>query len=324
MDLAAQIASTFELGRVRGSLVLAALGWGGHNKVFRLETADGMWAIKQLGRHLPADGEWAFAIETAAWMGGVPMAPPVATAEGRCWAEIGGQLLRCHGWIDGRAKENAETSAAEAAAMGHIVAHLHRLAIPCPPSRPARVAADAERWRRLAAAGLRRRCRWAGTVDDHVERLAIIAGGPSPAELGADELIGSHQDLNAHNVLFSDAALRLVDWDAAGSAWPRWERVDFATRWAERPGGRYDEAVLGAFLRGYLDGGGVIDEDDHSVLAAAPAALVPWVIENLEMAIETPDDEQDRLATALVAALLAMPEAARERQAVFSRCLARL
>jgi thiamine kinase-like enzyme len=143
-------------------------------------------------------------------------------------------------------------------------------------------------------------------------------------ELGADELVGSHRDLNAHNVLFTDAALRLVDWDGAGPAWPRWERVDFSVRWAERAGGRYDESVLSAFLRGYLDGGGELDEGDSSVLTAAPAALVPWVLENLELAVEAPSEEQDLLAAALVAALLARPETARRREEVFSRCFARL
>jgi hypothetical protein len=100
--------------------------------------------------------------------------------------------------------------------------------------------------------------------------------------------------------------------------------VDFSVRWAERAGGRYDESVLSAFLRGYLDGGGELDEGDSSVLTAAPAALVPWVLENLELAVEAPSEEQDLLAAALVAALLARPETARRREEVFSRCFARL
>jgi hypothetical protein len=39
--LAEEIALTFALGDVRDALVPAALGWGGHNKVFRLEKATG-------------------------------------------------------------------------------------------------------------------------------------------------------------------------------------------------------------------------------------------------------------------------------------------
>jgi Ser/Thr protein kinase RdoA (MazF antagonist) len=324
VELAAEIAVTFALGKVHEPLVPAAVGWGGHNKVFRLETRSGSWAIKQLGRPPAPDPEAAFAIEMAAYEGGVPMAPPVATTTGRCWAEIGGALFRCHRWIDGSAKENAETSPPEAAAMGRVVAHIHRLAIACSPPPESQIRIDAQRWRALAAAGERRGCGWAKTLAGAIETVVRIADGPTPAQLGGDELVGSHRDLNAHNVLFSESGLRLVDWDAAGPAWPRWERVDFALRWAERPGGRYDEGVLRAFLQGYLDAGGVLDRDDPAVVAAAPAALVPWVVQNLEMALETPSDEQDRLAGALLDALLAMPHTVRERQAELVRCLSRL
>jgi len=322
--IAEEIARTFGLGEVREDLALAALGWGGHNKVFRLETTAGSWAIKQHGRQPAPNAEAAFRVEVAAYEGGVAMAPPVATTFGDCWAEIGNALFRCHGWINGGAKENHETSPREAQAMGRLVAHLHGLAIACPPRVEQAVRMEADRWMTLAAAGHRRHTAWAETISERFESLVTIASAPTPVELGADELVGSHRDLNAHNVLFSEIGLHLVDWDGAGPAWPRWERVDFALRWAERPGGRYDHNVLRAFLRGYLQGGGSLSRDDPAVVAAAPAALVPWVVENLEMAIEAPSKEQDALATVLIDALLAMPETVIQRQAELVRVLATL
>ncbi|HEV2069188.1 MAG TPA: hypothetical protein VGR26_05300, partial [Acidimicrobiales bacterium] len=130
--------------------------------------------------------------------------------------------------------------------------------------------------------------------------------------------------LNAHNVMFSATGLHLIDWEAAGPAWPRWERASFAVLWGSRVDGAYDDDRVVAFLLGYLDGGGVLDADDPSVLSAAPAALAPWVMENLELAVARPSDRQDELAAALVDALLAMPETAATRQAVLARCLNRV
>src|SRR5213076_900448 len=69
-----------------------------------------------------ADAQSAFGIELAAYDGGVPMARPISTMDGHSWVEIDGALFRCHGWIDGTAKENQDTSSSEAAAMGRIVA----------------------------------------------------------------------------------------------------------------------------------------------------------------------------------------------------------
>ena len=277
--------------------------------------------MKRHGRRPFADPATAFAVEAAAHAGGVPMASPVATTAGRGWTEIGGVTFRCHGWIDGATKQNEETSDEEARAMGRIVAQLHGLRIAAPEHAPS-PPMNPKRWADLArmGGGAPWACRLAQTLD----RVVTIAAQPRPIELGRAELVGSHRDLNAHNVMFSATGLRLIDWEAAGPAWPRWERATFAVLWGSRIGGGYDDDRVVAFLQGYLDGDGVLDAEDPSTLSAAPAALVPWVMENLELAVARPSDRQHELAAALVDALLAMPENAVTRQTVLARCLERV
>lgn len=323
MTLSAQIAATFMLGEVEQPLVLVTEGWGGHNKVFRLATSRGTWAVKRQGRPVAEDQQGAFLIETAALAGGIPMARPVEAEDGSCWATIDGCQFWCHSWVDGEAKQNEETSAPEAAAMGRIVAQLHGLAIPCaPPLRSP--AADPARWGVIATAGGARAAPWVDELCEGLDQLMAMSAQPRPTDLGRDELVGSHRDLNAHNVLFTAQGLRLVDWDGAGPAWPRWERADFALRWAERSRGSHDKAAIQSFLKGYLDGGGALEPDDPSALAAGPAALVPWVLQNLEMAVEQPSELQDFLAHALVGALLSMPSQVAAKQALLADCLATL
>ncbi len=323
VESASRIAASFSLGSVKGPLTLAADGWGGHNKVFRMDTSAGSWAIKRHGRRPTEISVSAFPIEMAAMKGGVPVPRPVVTTDGGCWANVDGALFRCHAWIDGSAKENEASTAAEAAAMGRIVGHLHALRIPCPAVQ-APVPPGREAWRELVRAGAARHAVWATKIDRAFEQLVAIGGQPRPLDLGCGELVGSHRDLNAHNVLFSSTGLRLVDWDSAGPAWPRWERADFALRWGARHDGSYDEEAVVAFLRGYLDGGGELEADDPSVLAAGAAALTPWVLQNVELAIDGRSEAQDCLAAVLVDALLDMPRKVGTRQAVLARCLSRV
>ena len=311
------------MGKARTPLALAAQGWGGHNQVFQLVTTSGSWAIKRRGRQAAEHPGTAFAIEMAAHRAGIPSAEPVPATDGRCWAEIGGAEFRCHRWIEGTAKENEETSATDAGAMGAILARLHGLSIPFPPP-PRRRAPDTQSWRELAAQGQERRASWASRLWEATDELVLMGTQASPAELGGEELVGSHRDLNAHNVLFSSTGLHLIDWDAAGPAWPRWERANFAVLWGERGDGQYEDSVIQAFLRGYRDAGGVLDEEDAAALSAAPAALVPWVLQNVELAIAQPSEDQDALTGVLVEALLAMPQTVVTRQAALARCLARL
>ncbi len=77
--------------------------------------------------------------------------------------------------------------------------------------------------------------------------MVTIATQPPPIELGRNELVGSHRDLNAHNVMFSATGL---------PAWPRWERASFAVLWGSRVDAAYDDDRVVAFLRGYLEGVG--------------------------------------------------------------------
>jgi Ser/Thr protein kinase RdoA (MazF antagonist) len=317
VDPEGAITAAFGLGNARGPLRLAAEGWLGHNRVYRLDAAHGSFAVKHYGR--PVDDETpperGFAIELAAYDGGVPMPHPIATVDGQCWALIGQHWYRCHEWVDGTAKNNEDTSAADAEAMGRLVAHLHGLAIPAGELRPSpdwRLRLEA-----LLSAGRARHAVWADQLAAGLDQLCAMTTPSVPP----DELIGSHRDLNAHNVLFSASGLRLIDWDAAGPAWPRWERADFALRWAGRHGGSYDETAVGAFVRGYRDGGGTWDAADPDVLSAAPARFLPWVVENIEMAVNRPSDAQDEVTAILIDVALTAPREASARTAVLARCL---
>jgi hypothetical protein len=69
---------------------------------------------------------------------------------GRCFEQIDGRWYRCHRWIDRAAKENEDVNEGDAAAMGALVASLHRLEIPV-SGFPPKHAFGAEHWRTRAA-----------------------------------------------------------------------------------------------------------------------------------------------------------------------------
>lgn len=203
--------------------------------------------------------------------------------------------------------------------MGALVAHLHGLQIPL---RPAAAAdhAPGERWEVLAKAGARRSAPWVQLIEDSLGaldttlRLAVEA-------LGDEPLIGSHCDLNAHNVLFDADRLVLIDWDAAGPASARLERVSFAMLWSQTPAGEQDPAIATAFLRGYRDGGGHVGVDDPDVLPARLQGLTWWAQQNVAMALDGGGAEQDALAMGLVQAVLDGPKEVDEDQYFLTQCI---
>jgi Ser/Thr protein kinase RdoA (MazF antagonist) len=149
-------------GRSR-SLTPVAGAWC--NRVFRLDTSAGRYAVKELanpfgeprfeGRLAEA---WAF--EQSALAAGVAAPEPVAGPGGGCTATVeradgaGTALVRVHRWVAGGPAPAGPVSPAVARWAGATLARLHGLAVR-PADRslfPAPATATADRWPALVAA----------------------------------------------------------------------------------------------------------------------------------------------------------------------------
>ena len=131
----ARLAEAFALGQPQGPLVLVPGAWS--NRLWRLKTEQGRFAIKEL-RRLPAAGGWsdylqvAMTVERAAWRAGtIPMAEPMTAVGSGGWlAEVATTTgrratVRCHRWVSGTPATRVAPSPAMAADVGRSLAALH-------------------------------------------------------------------------------------------------------------------------------------------------------------------------------------------------------
>ena len=318
-----EVAAAFGLGEPMGPMVAAARGWGGHNVICRLHSTAGVWAIKVVGRELDELMTEHFEIEVAAFNGGIPMPRPIpALSSGSC-AQVGGQLVRCHEWIDGAAMTNEETTVAEAHRMGEIMARLHGLHLPWSPRFDSQSVIEELTWAELAQAGSRRGARWAHIVTANLAALEAISAAAAGWRIQdrSGLLVGSHRDLNAHNVLFGPAGLSLVDWDAAGPIYPAWELANYATLWSARPDGSYDPEAILSFLAGYLEGGGHISGEEPDTLIALVDNVESWTKKNVRWALSSPTETQDSNAEVLIGALLTTPATVDQRRHLLKKTI---
>lgn len=317
---AAEVVRRFGLDDLSAEPSVAASGWGGRNRVWRFDTKAATFAVKEaIPELVPAGIEDAFRIERRSHEAGIASAEPVPSLRGRCFEQIDGRWYRCHRWVDGAAKENEGVNEGEAAAMGALVASLHRLEIPVSGPAP-KHAFGAEHWQRLAqSAG---RCRWAPLVRGNLD--AIVEAETVGASAVDETPVGSHRDLNAHNVLFTVNGLVLIDWDGAGPISPQYERASTAVLWAQRRDGGLEVDRLTAFLRSYRSGGGTLTGGDCEALVGWLSGLVWWTERNVQIALADPSEHHDELATQLVSALLDGPATVRMRQDVLATAIAQL
>ena len=285
---------------VRGGLV---------NRMWRLATARGIFAVKEMNRDFGradylASFDRAFALEQAAFAIGVPMPRPIVDAEtGGCLAELPSTdgppiTVRVHAWMDGVPLENSVRHPPEVAArVGSILARIHALGMKSDvtAAEALRVFGEDE-WRALVERAESAGAAWAGDLRDLLPVLAEFESYVIAARDDATELLLSHRDSDPKNFMRTpDGELLLVDWDAAGPVNPRHDLANQALVWAGVHFGDPDAAVARAFVEAYRGNGGVDETFRRTDLAELFGERLGWFRFNVRRALgELMRDETDR------------------------------
>jgi Ser/Thr protein kinase RdoA (MazF antagonist) len=251
---AAQAAARFGLGEPSGPAIPAARGELG--RIWRLPTARGVWALKEVfepGPSAAADAVRDVAFQERALAAGIPMPRPIVAPDGAALAEVGPdddrRAVRIYTWADLQGRDVTAPVAEVAAILGR----LHAIAPPDDrpvhawfrePPDPADLEALLDRTR---AAGAPWAATLAGLVPIVLETTAAVG---RPAAEPPDR-VTCHLDYNAENVLV-DAAGRVcvVDWENSGPAEPEWELASAVAQFARTPD------LVAPFLRAYAGAGG--------------------------------------------------------------------
>ncbi len=285
---------------VRGGLV---------NRMWRLATARGIFAVKEMNRDFGradylASFDRAFALEQASFATGVPMSRPIAvTNTGGCLAELPSTdglpiTVRVHAWVDGVKLENSVRHPPEVAArVGSILARIHALKMKSDvtAAEALRVFGE-EEWRALVERAESGGFAWAGDLRDLLPVLADLEAYVVAARDDSTELLLSHRDSDPKNFMRTpDGELLLVEWDSAGPVNPRHDLANQALVWAGVHLGDPDAAVARAFVEAYRCNGGVDETFRPTDLAELFGERLGWFRFNVRRALgELLRDETDR------------------------------
>jgi hypothetical protein len=314
----ARVAGAFGLGRPGGPLAAVPGAWS--NRLWRLETERGAFAVKELRGPAAAAG-WrrrlrdAMAVERAAWAAGtVPMARPVAAAAGGWLAEVattggGRATVRCHRWVPGTPAADLAPSPSRAADVGRSLAAIHALGLPAPATTAVQVAPlPLAAWDRLVAEAREAGLAWAGELAGLTPLVRELAGRLAALRRAGRGMLRSHRDLDPKNaVVRPDARVALLDWDHAGPTLPAAELLVTALSFAGGAVGEPDAACVRACVRGYLDAGSRPQAPNLLDAALVHREGLDWLWRNVDRCLgRRLDDPGDltlarRLAPRLVA-----------------------
>jgi aminoglycoside phosphotransferase (APT) family kinase protein len=276
---AGELAERFGLGRAP-ELSDGPVARGRQGDVWRLETADGRWAVKVPFHECGEDAVRAStAFQEAARAAGVPTPAVRRAADGCVFARVSGRPVRMYEWVD----LGDPDPQLDPALVGTAVAAMHRLRVPAEgPSVPwytAPVGPGA--WdgllKRLHEAGAPFAGRLASLRD---EWIALESWLEPPTTLKT-----CHRDLWADNVLPArDGGLCVIDWENSGPADPAQELACVLYEF-----GRTDPGRARALISAYEAAGGpasLTGPGQFSMLIAqfghiAQTAATDWLIPNV-------------------------------------------
>ena len=141
------------------------------NRLFRLDTDQGSFAVKELNlldRRVTYRAQDVFRFERAAFAAGIPMAEPVSA----------GRDVLVHRWVDGETVPEAPVAPAYAFEIGEILARVHALDVAWTDgSMEEPTARD---WPELAERATVTGQPWAGELNSQVETFLASLGSSTP------------------------------------------------------------------------------------------------------------------------------------------------
>ncbi len=288
------VAALFALGEPIGPM--APVGRARTQRVFRLRTEGGTFAVKEL-LGLGNDPGWeealeqAWALELRAGEAGVSIPPPVPNPDDGGplgWVpRLGGGLdaaVRVHHWVAGNPCPPGPVTAKVARWAGGVLARLHGLAgapEPGPVSRPEPPPGPAA-WTALVEAAEAVAVPWAPVLGAAGALVAAVRERVGAVRPGPDPLVPAHGSLDQDNLVLGGRGLPfLCDWDRAGGRPPA---EDLAAT-ALDLGAWTDFATVRAVVSAYGAGGGPGRPVGDSELAGVLSGYLGRVVFNVERAV---------------------------------------
>jgi len=281
---ASEVVRAFALPGSPERLVPAVGGWS--NRVFRLDTTRGSYAVKEL-RNAWGEPRWrdwldeGWRVELAARDVGIAVPAPVPDPlTGEAVADVeradgsGSVPVRVHRWVESVPVARDPVSVDLARWVGQTLASLHGLAL-----RP--LSTDLYRGR----LGLTSADVWPDLVarSESVDApwTSALVAGESPARrasslLGtwdADDEVLCHGDVDQKNLLLGPEGPLLCDWDVVLPRLPCHDLAETALSLASWRAPDVAAAVIG----GYRDAGGVVDRLGPLDLGPSLASRLGWI-----------------------------------------------
>ncbi|BES63763.1 aminoglycoside phosphotransferase family protein [Gottschalkiaceae bacterium SANA] len=255
------------------------------HKMLRVETEQGMYAVKQLNptimkrTHVVEHLVYSELVARAAVQNGIPGI--TAIGESELVHQIGDAYFMIFPWSQAQTISAERVGVEHCVKVGKILADLHQLSsrFPLSVQEPQRdmekiewdsFLTDDEECRNLFESYLPQLKIWD-------EKAYLVS-----QKVQADQVI-SHRDLDCKNILWdADQNPIVIDWESVGWVNPMSELMEIALYWSGAEILEFDQVKFISFVESYLEAGGVLQGDLDAILDFGYRNKLEWLVYNIK------------------------------------------
>lgn len=305
-----KLCSVLELGEIVG--VPKPISGGLLHKMYAIETTQGKYAIKALNPQImlrPVAMQHFMSSEriVSVASNNIP-ALPAKKFNDIFMQEIDKQFYLVFDWVEGKSLKPNEISIIHCEKMGAILADIHtvdfsKLGIVNDGADNAEITD----WNYYLQKGQENNAVWVPLLLEIIDKLYQWndKANKSINQLASDMVI-SHRDLDAKNVMWSEDNPIIIDWESAGYTNPMQELTETAIYWSENEMGNVDKERFFAFIAGYKKRYGTLQANWTMVLENGFLGKLGWLEYSLKRSlwIECTEAEEQELGTEQVIATI--------------------
>jgi Ser/Thr protein kinase RdoA (MazF antagonist) len=284
-----------------------AVPGGSLHKIWRLDTTQGTYAVKQLNPALLGQPGMTdlyqqterIAARIAAH--GLPAVPAIER-QGEFLQRYDDDLFLVSHWTDGETLLLDDITPEQLQRVGAMLARLHALPLPQAELSPLiwKPFSDDD-WDMLTIHAADLGVPWAYQVRAMMSRLIEWGKWYEQASEHLNyTLVVSHRNLDPENVLWrGEDAFSIVDWESAGLINPAVDLVGTALVWSGLTAGSSVEERFAAFMQGYVQAGGSVQETGRNALRGCLGIWLGWLLftmyRSLGIAVASEEERQDAI-----------------------------
>jgi Ser/Thr protein kinase RdoA (MazF antagonist) len=305
-----KLCNILELGEIVG--MAEPVSGGLLHKMYAIETTQGKYAIKALNPQImlrPVAMQHFISSEQIVniALNYIP-ALPAKKFNGTFMQEIDNQFYLVFHWVDGKSLKSNEISNIHCEKMGAILADIHmadfsKLGIVNHGANNTQIID----WNYYLQKGQENNAVWVTLLLEIIDKLYQWndKANKSAKQLEANMVI-SHRDLDAKNVMWREGNPIIIDWESAGYTNPMQELTETAIYWSENERGDIIKERFFAFIAGYKKRYGALKANWTMVLENGFSGKLGWLEYNLKRSlwIECTESEEQQMGTEQVIATI--------------------